>query len=135
MQVKRDCFSFRLGQHICTFAFVSFAWIFFRADSISAAFEYILRMVSKLDIWNLFNNSIYNLGLDVLQMNILFVSFGIFILFDWYKFKTNTNIDDFLSNQNLAFSWIVIILLFINTLVFGMYGPGINASDFIYFQF
>lgn len=105
LQVKRDCFSFRLGQHICTFAFVSFAWIFFRADSISAAFEYILRMVSKLDIWNLFNNSIYNLGLDVLQMNILFVSFGIFILFDWYKFKTNTNIDDFLSNQNLAFSW------------------------------
>lgn len=135
LQVKRDCFSFRLGQRICTFVLVSFAWIFFRANSISSAFDYILRMGSKFDIWNLFNNSIYNLGLDILQMNILMISFSVFLIADYFRYKTNTNIDILLAKQNLVFYWLAVILLFVNTFIFGMYGPEINASDFIYFQF
>ncbi|MCM1237165.1 MAG: MBOAT family protein [Ruminococcus flavefaciens] len=135
LQVKQDCFSFRLGQRICTFVLVSFAWIFFRTDSLYNAFGYISRMLSEFDIWNLFNDSVYNLGLDILQMNILMASFCIFLFVDYIRYKTNTSIDIVLSKQNLVFRWIVVILLFVNTLIFGMYGPGINSSDFIYFQF
>ncbi len=135
LHVKKNCFSFRLGQRICTFALVSFAWIFFRADSIPDAFHYIAGMAGRFDIWNLFNNSIYNLGLDILQMNILMVSFIIFLIADYFRYKTNTGIDILLAKQNLAFYWLAVIFLFVSTFIFGMYGPEINASDFIYFQF
>lgn len=134
-RMNQNCFSFRLGQRICTFLLVAVAWIFFRADSLSTAIAYIMRMVSHFDIWNLFNHSVYNLGLDILQMNILSTAFGVLLIIDYLKYKTNKNIDTLLFEQNYIFYCTVIILLFVSTLVFGMYGPDFNAQDFIYFQF
>ena len=134
-QVNQNCFSFRWGQRACTFILVAFAWIFFRADSLPTAIAYITRMISEFDIWNLFNHSIYNLGLDILQMNILFISFNILLFIDYLKYKTNKNIDTLLFEQNYLFYCAAIIILFVSTFVFGMYGPDFNAQDFIYFQF
>lgn len=135
IRLKQDCFSFRLGQRLCTFLLTAFAWIFFRADSLSTAIAYITRMFSQFDIWNIFNHSIYNLGLDVLQTNILFISSILLLFIDYLKYRTSKNFDILLFEQNYLFYCIVIIILFVSTFVFGMYGPDFNAQDFIYFQF
>ncbi len=132
---KTDCFSFRLGQRMCTFVLVTFAWIFFRAETISDAVHYIIRLFTKPDIWNLFNNSVYSLGLDLLQMNILFIMLTIIIILDYVQYKTARRIDCFLMSQNWGFQGMIYIILFIICFVFGMYGPAYNAQEFIYFQF
>ena len=42
---------------------------------------------------------------------------------------------EWLSRQMLWLRWAVYLLAFFATLVFGVYGPGYNASSFIYMQF
>ena len=72
--VKTDSFSFKFGQIFITFLLVSFAWVFFRADSVDSAFDFIFRMFTQIDLWSFFNGSLYTLGLDVTEMHILFIS-------------------------------------------------------------
>ena len=40
-----------------------------------------------------------------------------------------------LARQNIWFRWLVYYGLIFAVLIFGIYGPGYDASTFIYFQF
>lgn len=43
--------------------------------------------------------------------------------------------DAFLAEQNLWFRWGVLLALIAAVYIFGIYGPGYDAQQFIYFQF
>lgn len=133
--VRTNCFSWRLLRRIVTFALVVFAWIFFRADTITQALGVIKRIVVRPTPWILFNDGLYNLGLDRTEMNILILSVIILILVDLIRVRKEMTIDAFLSTQNLWFKWTVIIALIIMIFIFGEYGPTFDAKQFIYFQF
>lgn len=133
--VRTDCFSHKLLQTIVTFTLVVFAWIFFRADSISDANQIILRIFTKQDLWVLFDGSLFTLGLPRPEMNILLVALGMLVLMDLLQYKKKIHIDEFLQSQNIWFEWLVIVLLIVIIFVFGEYGPGYDAKQFIYFQF
>ena len=133
--IKTDCLSYKLGQVLVTFCLTAFAWIFFRANSLSDAFGYIRRMVTKPDLWNLFNGELYNLGLDRVEMNVLFVSLLVLLLVDLIRYLKKQQMDAFLAEQNLWFRWGVLLALIAAVYIFGIYGPGYDAQQFIYFQF
>lgn len=135
LKVKVDCFSWELLQTIVTFGLVVFAWIFFRADSITDALRYIKRIFIRPTPWILFNGDIFGLGLDRVEMNILAVSVLLLGLVDLVRYKKKMTIDIFLMEQNLWFEWMVIIGLIIMIFIFGKYGPAFDAKQFIYFQF
>jgi len=71
MNIRTDCISWKLLQTVVTFGLVVFAWIFFRADTITDALRFIKRIIVKPTPWLLFNGGIYKLGLDRAEMNIL----------------------------------------------------------------
>ena len=135
LNVNTKCFSWRLLQTISTFFLVSFAWIFFRADSVSQAFRYIYRIITKPTPWLLFNDGMYNLGLDRTEMNILIIAVIILLLVDIIRVVKGITLDAFLFTQNIWFEWVVIIGLTLFIFVFGKYGSTFDAKQFIYFQF
>ena len=135
LHTKTDCFSYKLGQVLVTFCLTAFAWIFFRANSLSDAFGYIRRMLTKPDLWNLFNGGLYSLGLDRVEMNVLFVSLLVLLLADLVRYFRKQQLDAFLAEQNLWFRWSVLLALIAAVAIFGIYGPGYDAQQFIYFQF
>lgn len=53
---------------------------------------------------------IFNLGLDITEMMVLFYGILVMMLFDRILYRNNMQIDAFLSTQNLYFKWGVIIL-------------------------
>ena len=61
--IKSHFFS-KLCKCIFTFLLVSFAWIFFRADSLTLAFTFIKQMFSSFDPWVLWDGALYTLGLS-----------------------------------------------------------------------
>ncbi len=134
-RIKTDCFSWRLLQTLITFTLVAFAWIFFRADSLFHALRYIKRIVVHPTPWVLFNDSLYNLGLDRTELAVLAISLLILFLVDIVRFKEGVTIDAFLFTQNAWFEWAVIIIIVVMIFVFGEYGPTFDAKQFIYFQF
>ena len=135
LRVNTDCFSWRLLQALTTFVLVSFAWIFFRSDSIRAALLYIIRIFTRPTPWLLFNGGIYALGLDRVEMNILLFAVALLFLTDCVRYKLHVTIDRFLMKQNLWFEWLAVIAFILMIFIFGEYGPHFDAQQFIYFQF
>ncbi len=134
-KMKTESFSFKLGQIVSTFFFVDIAWIFFRAGSLSIAFDYCKRLFTKWDPWSLFNGELYNLGLDRFEFNILVVAVAVLFLVELVQYLKKQNIADFLQEQCIWFRWGVILGLIFATIVYGIYGIQFEASQFIYFQF
>ena len=118
-----------------TFVLTTFAWIFFRADTISQALLYVKRMVTRWNFTVLFNGGLYDLGIDRFESNVLLVSLVILLLVDLVRYHKNQRIDVYLQEQNFWFRWLVCIGLLVMVFVYGVYGPSYDASEFIYFQF
>lgn len=135
LHTKTDCLSYKMGQVLVTFGLTAFAWIFFRANSLGDAFGYIRRMFTRPDLWCLFNGELYNLGLDRVEMNVLFGSLLVLLLADLVRYFKKQQLDAFLAEQNLWFRWGVLLALIAAVAIFGIYGPGYDAQQFIYFQF
>lgn len=132
---KRASFSFQLGQVASTFVLTTFAWIFFRAESLSQAFSYIERIFTKPDWWALSDGTVYRLGLKRMEMNILLSSLWVLFAASLVKYKNHETLDVFLTKQCAWFRWLAVAGLFAYVFLFGIYGPGFDASQFIYFQF
>ncbi len=133
--IKTDCFSFRLLKTTVTFVLVTFAWIFFRAPSVTDALRYIRRMFTAYNPWVLFDEGIYSIGLSRQEMNILVISVVMLVIVDYMRYKKGLLIDALLFAQNTWFEWTVIIVLIVMIFVFGQYGPAFDPQQFIYFQF
>ena len=127
--------SFRLCQMISTFALTCIAWIFFRADSIGAAFDYITRMFTHINPWALTTGVIYNIGLERQEMNILLISIGVLFFVDYMKRRKNIRFENLTDNQSFWVRGAVIFILLFVVIVFGAYGYSFDAQEFIYFQF
>ena len=132
---KTDSFSFRLGQSAVTFVLAAVAWIFFRAESLTQACGYLKRMLTRPDVWAFSDGTIYRLGLDRTEMNIflwaVLLLFGVSVI----QYKKRENFDMFLNKQCAWFRWLVVAGLCAMIFLFGIYGPGYDAGQFIYFQF
>lgn len=135
LNVDENKFSYKFGKIMGTFLLVSFAWIFFRADTIQTAFNYIRIIFTNFQMWDIFNLSIYELGLDVLQINILAISLLVFIVVDMLKYILKKNVDEMLLEQNSTFIFFVCSIIFFAIFVFGLYGPAFNSQEFIYVNF
>lgn len=133
--VKTECMSYKLGRIVVTFSLICFAWIFFRMNSISNSIAFIERMISRPNWWVLFDQSLYTIGLDRIEMNILLISISILLLVDLVRYKKKMMIDGFLREQNIWFRWGVLIIIFMAIIIYGVYGPSYDPVQFIYFQF
>ncbi|MEI0596542.1 MBOAT family O-acyltransferase [Brachyspira pilosicoli] len=133
--IKTNAFSFIILEIIITFIIVDLAWIFFRAETIHDALLYIKRIFTRIDLWTLFDGTLYNLGLNIFEMNILIIALFILVSFDLIKYIRKESIFDFLSRQNLYFRWFVMLFLILYIIVYGKYGVGFDPKQFIYFQF
>lgn len=111
-----------------TFTAVCFAWIFFRADSLSMAFNIILEILSP----SLFTNPIpelKRLGSSTLPF-ILLISIGYMIAFELFNrnAKYSFQVSSFkFSKRTLAYCSLLFLILFFRATN--------GKIDFIYFQF
>lgn len=133
--VNRKGFGYRLLHIAITFVLVDFAWIFFRADSMNAAFSYIHRMLTKPDFWVLADQTIYTYGLPVNEMNILLGSVLVLLFMDIVRERRQMLPDQWLGTQCAAFRIVFVLGVLMATIIFGIYGPGFDSKQFIYFQF
>ena len=115
---------------ICTYICVMVAWIVFRADSLRVAVTMLVGM-TKLSNFNIFfDGSIINLGLSKKQIIVLVISVGIMFLVS--KLQQRMSIRDMILNQNVVVRWSTYIVVILCIMVFGTYGYGFDAQDFIY---
>ncbi len=135
LEVDRNVFSYKFGQIFFTFVLTTFAWIFFRARSVSVLGEYLSRLFTKWDPWVLSDDSIYGFGLDARETIILYLSVFVMLIVSFVRYKKGADIGEILLRQNRAFRIIVFVLLITAIIVFGEYGIDFDSNKFIYFDF
>ena len=133
--VPINSFSYKLQQTMGTIILVTISWIFFRSTTLADSINYIKRMFFYTNPWALFDGSIYALGLDQLDFHILLFAIGLLLAVDLIRYKEQRMIDVFLIEQCFWFQWLYVVGLVWMIFVFGVYGPDIEMSQFIYFQF
>ncbi len=107
-------------QIIMTFTLTTFAWIFFRAETVSEACKYILNIFDRSSLMK-FD---YLGGIERYSIEIVFL-IPIFCLLEWFNRDNETPF-------NGRFKYVNEIFVLILFLVFGQFS---NHSNFIYFQF
>lgn len=133
--IKTDVFSYKLMQRIITFILVDIAWIFFRADSLRVACRYIKRIFTEWNPWALTDGSLWNMGLDGRELFVLAMAVIFLFLVDKLRYFYNQRLEIWLQKQNIWFEWLMIWGLFFGIIIFGVYGPGLEGTQFVYFQF
>ncbi len=120
---------------ICTFLLFAFSFVFFRADSVKDAIYYLQRIFQNFDVWSLFDESIFYLGLDRKEMGVLLFGILILLIVEACYAAKHKLFDAIVKEQCLVVQYVIVAVLLVMVLVFGVYGEGYDASQFIYFQF
>lgn len=128
-KLQQALFSQKLGKVIMTFILVDVAWIVFAADSLLHAYQIYRQMFTTFQV-----AGVYEIGLD--RGNWFILNFGIVILMavDMIHEK-GKSVFQFVNRQTIWFRWILYLGLVWSIILFGIYGVGYDASQFIYFQF
>lgn len=132
--IDREAASYKLGQIFTTYCLVNFAWIFFRAESFTAAKGILHNMTALWNPWFLTDGSLYLLGLSAKSFWVTIGAAGILILVSIAQYR-GIRIRERFASQGLVFRWLVSLGLIFSIILFGIYGPGYSESQFIYFQF
>ena len=131
--VNDQLFSWKLFQMVRTFVICTFGRVFFRADGIHQAMEFFERMFSGLHTKYILEDNLFTYGLDNKNFNFALVSIGVLWIVDLLQEKFSVRQE--LQKQGTIFRWIIILAGIFAVLIFGVYGPGYDASSFIYEQF
>lgn len=133
--VNRELRSYKFFKAAGTFILVDFAWIFFRAESLRLAIDYIKRIFVDFDPWSLFSGGLYTMGIDRIDMNVLIIALIILAVSDVLKYVKKISVADYLITKGAFVQVAAIVFVLMYIVIFGAYGPAFDSQAFIYFQF
>ena len=123
-----------LFKRLVTFFLVTFAWVFFRADSLKHAFLYLSRMFGCPDHGYFVTDEFYAVFESGWEPVILMAGLVILLVVDLIR-KKGSMIDEFLTGRPMLLRMAVLLCLVFMIVRFGAYGDDIYSQPFIYFQF
>lgn len=130
LKIGKDCHIRKWLARFITLISVMIAWIIFRADSLRIGLHMLKNMLALSNTTILFDGSILNLGLSYKQMLVLLCSIGILIVVSVLQEKIELR--EYILNMNIVCRWGIYICVILTIMIFGTYGLGYNAQDFIY---
>jgi D-alanyl-lipoteichoic acid acyltransferase DltB (MBOAT superfamily) len=95
----------------------------------------VKKLFVAFDPWSIFNDHLLDYGLDEKDMAIAAISIAIFGLVAFLQKRGEVSVRDIIGNLSLPSRWIITLLLLFVILIFGVYGPGYNASSFVYMAY
>ncbi|MCI8891518.1 MAG: hypothetical protein HFH34_09285 [Eubacterium sp.] len=121
-------------QIITTFFLVDFAWIFFRTESVQMALGIIWSIFRYPSLWIFTDGSLYGFGLSSNMIHVWLLSVTILLWVDVLHCR-GISIRDKIAAQQIVVRWVIYYAAIFSVIIFGVYGIGYQASDFIYMQF
>ena len=110
---------------LLTFSLTTFAWIFFRAESLTHAFSFIKHMAN-----NLYVEIPRNLAVGKWHLFISCILIMIFTTIEWMGREGQYAIEKYSRNWSRVCKWLFYYLILISIFIYSK-----NQQEFIYFQF
>lgn len=105
-----------------------------RAVSVGAAARMLKRMIFQFDFSAVFSEKIFEYGMDKKNFLLAVIVIGILFLVSLAKEK-GVHIRETIDKLPLPVRWAIYYMAVISIIIFGVYGPGYDASSFLYMKF
>ena len=116
-----------------TFILCTVGRVFFRCEGLRQSLVYFKNMFSSFSVEYILDDNLFKYGLDRNNFALVMVTIVILFMVDGMQEKASVRLA--LSKQNTVFRYAVVMAGVFAVLIFGIYGPQFNASQFIYEQF
>lgn len=136
MGCDTDSFGFKFFQRVKTYFIYAIGAAFFRADGVRDGIAFMGRLLQTFsgngwNPWILFDGSIPNWAITGKNLNLIVI--GILALVIVATLRERYGYARvWLDKQPLVFRWFVYIILLFSVILFGRYGRGFEAAEFIY---
>ena len=96
---------------------------------------FIERIFRCFEPWHLVNGDLYKAGLD--RPNFILGMLGIILILwvDQMEERKNTSVVKIVAGQHIVVRWLVFYMVIFSIMIFGVYGPGYDASAFVYMNY
>lgn len=121
----------KMVQRIGVFFWVTLAWIIFRADSLRVGLKMIKNLFYIQNPWIFFNDSLLRLGLSWKEWCVLLLSILVLLCVDYMQEK-GFRIREIILKKSVYIRWFLYIVAVLCIMIYGVYGFGYQAQDFIY---
>lgn len=136
LHIKTDSFSWHLFQSCRTYLIFAVGAVFFHAGVGRGLYVLgqALRMFwdqTLFSPWTLFDGSLTDFGMTTSALNLMIVMLGLIAIVGVLREKYGYA-RVWMERQCVFFRWMVWVSLFLLLLIWGSYGPGYSAAQFIY---
>lgn len=136
LDMKTESFGWHLFQSVRTYLIYAIGAAFFSAGISRgiALLQDAWKVISVKDYanpWIFFDGSLLNLGITYGDINVVFIALLMLIVVAVLREKYGYA-RIWIQNQSFGLRWLIWIGLFLIVLIWGEYGPGYSAAEFIY---
>lgn len=124
----------RIFRSIRTFLIFSFGRILTIPGELAVSVAIIKRMLTRFYPWELFDGTIFSMGLNVPNFIAAVLFLAILYLAERYEENSGSG-RDWIAGRHTVTRWIIYYGLIITISLFGIYGPGYDAGSFVYMKF
>lgn len=129
--IKPERFSFRCFQTLRTIFLITIGRYLSRAVSFMTAARMFKATVTVWNPWVLFDGTLYELGLDMKNFQFMILMIALLFLVGFLQEK-GYHLRETIARQGIVFRWAIYLAAIFGIIIFGMYGPGFEAANFIY---
>lgn len=122
-------------RRVITFCFVSFAWIFFGANGLKNAIDYIVAMLTAGNAGTSFLAEYNAMAIGNIRSIFLMVFLVMVVIMDIVSYKKDKPFPAVIQDSRSVVRYLVFYLMILAIFVFGVYGQGYDAGKFMYMNF
>lgn len=125
--------SWKLFQMTRTFLLFSFGRLITVSGDLTVVVEVLKKFVVDSRVWELVDGTIYMMGLDMINFQLLLLCIGILWIVGIIQEKIR--IRESIAKWNFVFRCLFYCLAIWSVMIFGLYGPDYDAKAFLYMNF
>lgn len=132
VKLDENCISWKIFTILRTFNILVIGRYFSRAGSLEQAIDLLRRtFVKKVNIYKLFDGSLYNYGMDYKNFIIMYLGIILLIIVDILH-ERGIRFRQLINKQDIVFRYFIYLATLFAIIIFGIYGREFNQSSFIY---
>lgn len=134
LHIEEKSKSWHLFQIVRTIFIVTLSRYIVMSKNVADIIGMLKATFCNFNPWIFFDGSLYQLGLNRPNFILMLLSIIILLAVDFAQ-ERGVHIRESISHQSIFIRWGIYYAAILSLVIFGMYGPGYNASSFIYQQF
>lgn len=133
LKINTESQGFRIFQMVRTFCCFMGGRLLTTPGSLQNTGMVIKNLIFNFDITPLVNRQLFELGMT--EKDFLLIAGCLVVLWCVSMMQERFSVREKLAQQNIVIRWIVVYAAIFSIIIFGIYGPGYDASAFIYTQY